>query len=303
MASVLLKAFAFVFIIILGYLLKRVGFFSKQDYGLVSKIVLNVTLPAAVITSFSDFQMQNSLLIVVLLGLLCNIIPWLISFFAARKKENVEKAFYLINSPGYNIGCFTMPYVQSFLGAFGVIVTCMFDVGNAIMCTGGNYALTSAITAGEKNTLSGILKKLFSSIPFDTYVLMLILGFFGISVPEQVASVTSVIGQANGFLAMLMIGIMFEIKMDSRYLKQAAGTLLIRYGSAVVFALLFFFCTPFSLEIRQVMAIAVFSPVTSLAPVFTDKCKGDPALSSFTSSISIIISIAVITALLTVMNV
>lgn len=298
----LLKAFAFIFIIILGYALKKAGFFSSKDYGLISKIVLNITLPAAVITSFSDFKMQSSLLIVVVLGFLCNIIPWIIGFWISRKRENGERAFFLINAPGYNIGCFTMPYVQNFLGAFGVIVTCMFDIGNAIMCTGGNYALTSAITAGEKNTVKSIFKKLFSSIPFDTYVLLLLLGLLGISVPEKLASVTSVIGQANGFLAMLMIGIMFEIKIDFKHLRQMILALAIRYGCAAVFALLFFFAAPFSLEIRQVISIAVFSPVTSLAPIFTDKCKGDPALSSLTSSVSIIISITVITTMLTFMN-
>ena len=63
MGEVLVKAAAFVFIIFLGYALKRIGFFTATDYRLISKIVLNITLPAAVITAFANFDMDASLLI------------------------------------------------------------------------------------------------------------------------------------------------------------------------------------------------------------------------------------------------
>ena len=63
----------------------------------------------------------------------------------------MRQDFYVFNLAGYNIGCFTLPFAQSFLGPFAVVATCMFDVGNSIMCTGGTYALTSGLVhTGEK---------------------------------------------------------------------------------------------------------------------------------------------------------
>ena len=55
MSGVLLKAFSFILVIIIGYLLKKKGFFKKEDVSVITKITLNITLPAAVVTSFSNF--------------------------------------------------------------------------------------------------------------------------------------------------------------------------------------------------------------------------------------------------------
>lgn len=304
MSAILLKALGFIFIIILGYTLKKLEFFESKDYKLISKIMLNITLPAAVITAFANFEKGNSLVFVALLGLVCNIIMLLVGFLMSRKKDDSTKVLYMLNFPGYNIGSFAMPYVQSFLGPFGVVVTCMFDTGNAIMCTGGTYAATSGVvSSGEGISIKGVIRKLISSVPFDTYMVMMILSSAGLSLPSGINTIASTIGAANGFLAMLMIGMMFEIDLELSYVKQITSILLIRYSFAAIFALLFYFCTPFSLEIRQVLAILVFAPISALSPVFTEKCKGNVALSSLISSISILVSVLIMTTLLIIMNI
>ena len=47
MLNILLKSASFVFLIVLGYLLKRCRFFGPKDYTIPMKLVLNITLPAA----------------------------------------------------------------------------------------------------------------------------------------------------------------------------------------------------------------------------------------------------------------
>ncbi|MCG8195713.1 AEC family transporter, partial [Brenneria goodwinii] len=74
MVDVLIKAFSFVFVIIIGYLLKQRGVLQRSDSIALSKIMMNITLPAAVITGFASFQFDHSLLILVALGLGCNLI-------------------------------------------------------------------------------------------------------------------------------------------------------------------------------------------------------------------------------------
>lgn len=44
MGEVLLKASAYVFVIALGYGLKKAGFFKPDDYKLIMKIALNITM-------------------------------------------------------------------------------------------------------------------------------------------------------------------------------------------------------------------------------------------------------------------
>lgn len=301
MLDVLIKAFSFIFIIVVGYLLKRYGVLQRSDSIALSKIMMNLTLPAAVITGFASFEVEHSLLVLVLIGFVCNVLLLSAGFFIARKRNNETKVFYMINSPGYNIGCFTLPYVQSFLGPVGIVATCLFDAGNSVICTGGSYVAASnaiGITTGLKNTF----KRLFSSIPFDVYVLLLVAALCGYHLPGRLIIMTSIIGNANPFIAMLIIGMMLEININRSQLKDVYKVLALRYGAGAVFAALFYYCTPLPLDIRQVLAVAVFAPVSSLAPMFTSRCSSLGSVSSFTGSLSIFISIIIITTLLTLMQ-
>ena len=130
MGSVLLKAFSLVLIIILGYTLKRIKLFKKNDYRVVSRIIMNLTLPGALITGFEKFDMDKSLFVIVLIGLGCSVIMSGVGLLAALRKDKDEKAFNMINLAGYNVGCFTLPFIQSFLGSVGVGVSSLFDIGN-----------------------------------------------------------------------------------------------------------------------------------------------------------------------------
>ncbi|WP_213993414.1 AEC family transporter [Sodalis sp. dw_96] len=302
MIDVLIKAFSFFLIIVVGYLLKKYRVLQVSDSIGLSKIMMNLTLPAAVINGFSSFNVDHSMLILVVIGFTCNILLLLAGFMLSRKRDNDTKVFYMINSPGYNIGCFTLPYVQSFLGPVGIVATCLFDAGNSIICTGGSYvAASNAI--GTSTGLKSTFQRLFSSIPFDVYVLLLIAALFGYHLPSQVTILTTMVGNANPFIAMLIIGMMLEINIDRAQLRSVYKVLVLRYSAGALFAALFYFCTPLPLEIRQVLAVTVFAPVSSLAPVFTARGSKFGSVSSFTGSISVFISIIIITTLLTLMHV
>ena len=103
--------------------------------------------------------------------------------------------------------------------------------------------------------------------------------------------------QANAFIAMMMIGMMFEPAGDKALLRETVRELLGRYLFAAVSAALVFFCTPFELVVRQTLCIVCFAPLSSLAPIYTDRCHGDTALASFTNSVSIAVSLVIMLAL------
>lgn len=100
MGQVLLKASAYVFVIALGYALKKLHFFGPNDYKLIMKIVLNITTPAAVITNFASFDFDVSLLYVTLLGLLCNLVMWGLGALFALRRGRGERILYPLNFPG-----------------------------------------------------------------------------------------------------------------------------------------------------------------------------------------------------------
>lgn len=307
MEQVLTKALAFVAVIALGYFLKKRGFFKPHDYELIAKIVLNITLPCAVITSFAAFKMDYTLFILTLIGFCGNLLMIAWGFILTRYQTNAAKIFYVFNLAGYNIGCFTLPFAQSFLGPFAVVATCMFDVGNSIMCTGGTYALISGLVhTGEKYepvNLRSIAAKLLGSVPFVVYMLMLVCAVLQLHLPQPVYTLTGLIGGANTFLSMLMIGMMFEMTLDLDKLKQVREVVLYRYVFGIALAWLCFYHVPLSAEVKEVLTLVFLAPSTAIGPIFIARMGGNVELAGFANSITIVLSIILMTLFFTFLHI
>lgn len=302
MDQVLIKAAGYIFIIIIGYLLKRIGLFDFKDQRTVMKLIMNITLPAAVIAAFSNFEKDTRLIFITVIGLMMNLIMSGIGYLVALRKSKKDRAFNIINYSGYNIGTFAMPYLQSFLGSMGIVVACLFDAGNAIMCTGVTYAIASQVASKEKFTIKDFLHKVFSSVPFDVYIVMLLCYFTDIRFPKAVYSIASLIGNANAFLAMFMIGLSFEIVLDKGILRQVWTSLFIRYSINSVIAYLFYKYTPFAIEVKTIVVLIMFAPMSALNVINTIKCEGDKEKSGLLNSLSIVISLIIITILVIKLN-
>lgn len=180
MESVLVKVVSFIAVIVVGYLLKRVGFFRAEDFRLIAGLVLKVTLPCAIISNFTRIDVDAALFVLVLLGLGCNLVTVAAGWLASKRGDSAEQAFNIINFSGYNVGCFALPFLQSFVSPMGVVAACIWDTGNSIMCTGATYSIAAAVAG--KNEGGGarlFFRRMFSSVPMDVYVAMTILAFLG----------------------------------------------------------------------------------------------------------------------------
>ena len=296
----MVKPLSYVLLIVLGYVLKRAGFFGREDYRLMSRIMINITLPCTIVRAFSGFSRDPQMFLIVGISFVCSMLPPILMYLATPGVDTRLRAYRMINIGGYNIGCFSLPLIEAFFGGTGVVAACMFDVGNAVMMTGGAYALTSTLlkTGGETRESAGdILMKFLRSAPFDTYLIVFLLMALNVQLPEAVYTLAQPAANANAFIAMLMIGMMFEPAGDRTKLTEAARELAVRYAIAAVFALACYFLTPFSLIIRQTLVVLCFAPLSSLAPIYTDRCRSDTALASFTNSVSIAVSLVAMLAL------
>jgi predicted permease len=268
----------------------------------LAKVVIKITLPASIIFNFSGQRFDTSMLSLMLIGLGAGLLYMGIGYFGNRKKGSDQQAFELLNLSGYNIGNFTMPFVQSFLGPIGVITTSLFDVGNACICLGGAYSLAAMVKDGNGFSVKKIVSALTRSVPFMTYMIMLLVNLLRLNVPSFILSVANIGTNANAFMAMLMIGVGFKLELSD---KKQVGTIVkllsLRYSIAFVFALVFYFVLPFPLEVRQALVILACSPIGSAVPGFTEQLKGDVGLSSALNSFAMVISITITVILLLVM--
>ena len=301
MQEILIKAACYIAIIVLGYVLRKTGFFGPEAFGVLSKIVIKITLPCAILASSAGKPIDISLLTLVALGFGGGVLYMLLAALVHRRKSKEEQAFAILNTPGYNIGTFAMPFTQSFLGSMGVIATSLFDMGNAFICLGGAYGVAASVKEGSGFNIKRIIRGLATSVPFMTHFIMVTLNLLHLSPPAPIVSFAQIVGSGNAFLAMLMIGVGFKLSGDKSQAGAIARVLGVRYSLAAVLALCFYFLLPFELEVRQALVILAFSPIGSAVPVFTAELKGDVGLSSAINSIAILISIVIIVTLLLVM--
>ena len=68
MGDILIQAGMLIAVIALGYLLKRTGILPREAFGIVSKIVLWVTLPSVVICNFAKTNMDAAYLWMIVIG-------------------------------------------------------------------------------------------------------------------------------------------------------------------------------------------------------------------------------------------
>lgn len=302
MSDILTRAGCFVAVIMLGYVLRRTNFFKEEDFHVLSKIVLKITLPAALVSSIANKAIEPSLIFISGIGLMGGVVYMAVMYLMNLHRSKEQRAFDMLNCSGYNIGNFTMPFAQSFLGPIGVLTVSLFDVGNAVVCLGGSYSVASIVKDGGRFDVRRILNKLLHSVPFMAYLIMFVLGSLKISLPEPVLTFAGIIANGNAFLAMLMLGVGFKLSGDRSQIGHIVKIMAVRYSLALALALACFFLLPIPLEYRQALALLAFSPIASAAPAFTAELKGDIGLSSAINSISIIISmICIVTVLVLVL--
>ncbi len=302
MSDILIRACFFLLMVVLGYLMKKIGVLTKEDGVAVARVVLNITLPCAILVSFRTFEFEWSYMSIPLISFAANWLMLLAGFIISRRGDRNERSFYMLELPAYNIGNFTLPFVSGILGATGVVATCLFDMGNSPMCLGLNFIVTAMVLGVDpgRSVIRSVLS-IFKKPSFTVYFLMLVLSIIGIQLPDRIFEFASMVSPANGPMAMIMIGLMLEFSSEKSKVKEVVTVNLLRLILAAVIAFLFYNLAPFSYEVRKAVAVTAFSPISSASPAFVSELKGDVELVGFASTVSIIISLILMPILFAVL--
>ena len=100
MHAILAKACGYLGIILVSYALKRIV--NQQAYSIFSSLMLNLTLPCAIIINMNNQQIAFSLLFIILLGLSYNAVSLMIGYSSGKK--NQQSLMQMINVSGYIMG-------------------------------------------------------------------------------------------------------------------------------------------------------------------------------------------------------
>lgn len=302
MDAILLKAGSLMLIIAIGFGIKRLGWVSASDFPIFSNIVLRITLPCALIVSFDTFELTPALLFIAVGAFVVNLLQQCSGFLLGRNHGRAAQAFGVLNVGGHNIGLFAMPYLSGMLGPQAIAYAIIFDVGNTLAAAGVGYAWGLSLSQPDRRmSLLRFLRQILRSPVFDTYLFLLVLGAFHLHLPRAVISFAGIVGGANTFLAMLMIGIGLEIALPHHKYLAAARHLGLRYVLATCFALIVWWM-PLDQFVRVVLCMLLFAPLPSMTAGFTAEAKNDVELSTFITSVSIVVGIVVMPVILMVLG-
>lgn len=286
-----------ILLIALGYLLKRINFIKSADSQVLSTLVLNVTLPSLVIVNLNSANLDLSFSILPIMMLIYGILAKVIMVALFRKYDNHVKGSVGMMAASLNIGLFAYPLVETIWPENGMIYFGMADIGGAIVMFGVTYFVGSYYSEGsDQFNFKFLGKKLISSVPLVTYIVMFILNMANIHLPKASIDFFTIISKANMPLSMILLGIMLSFRIEKQFLPIAVKYLIVHYGLGCIAGLLVHFFLPTSDDmIKTTLLITWLLPVgVAIIPYSIQfKYKTLPLVGMVTN-ISIVISIIII---------
>jgi len=297
MIETIAKAGTLVSFIVCGYVLKQLGLFSKESFNTISTIVFDLTLPSAIIVNLNGVHFESRLLFISALAILFDLI--FIGLGYVLGKNKVEKSFYMLNLNGFNIGNFALPFVSYFFDSAAVLIVCLFDAGNSIMCLGIAYGLACCVRGhADENIFHLLGRSVLSSVPILSYIVMILLAVFSITLPSAFINWAAIPASANTFLSMMMIGVALGVSLKKDFIHVIYTDIGVRFtGSAVMTAAIYFFLD-YPMEIKRVLMILLFSPIAGMACYYTAKLKGNIGVAACINSLYILVSIVMMSTLI-----
>lgn len=298
MELVLLNAAGLFLIIILGYLSKRFGLLSKMDGDILAKLLINVTLPAAIVVNLAQLEIKVYLLSLILVGAFLNFLMIIVGSLFSKKNQQIQRQFIMYTVSGYNIGNFALPFVQNFLPQ-AIPILSIFDIGNSVMLAGGSIVLTESLAGSnrEKPSVKQVFEKLFKSAPFVSYIVMLALRLLKIQLPIGLVGMIQPIANANAFLSMFMIGLYLELLLPKSQMRLVGKVLLIKYLFGGLLAGVFFLL-PLPVMVKTVLCLLSVGPIPMFGVINSVLAGMKSETVGFVSSVSFLISLPLMTLIL-----
>lgn len=287
------KAALLVAIIAAGYLLKRLHILRAEESRVISRIIIYLTLPAALISGFQSFVFDAQYLLLAPFAVACNLALLALGLLLTRGAPASTRALYALQLSSYNIGAFVLPFVQGFFPPAGLVGTSLFDAGNSPMNCGISYAVVVSATGRERVSCRFVLGQLVRSPPFMTYLFMLALSALRLSLPGPLFQLAAGIGSANTLLSMLMIGLLLELRIPRANRAQVLQILGLRYGCNLLIAA-GVWMLPLPLLLRQVAILSVLAPIPSMALIYSVKLGCDEAVCGLLGSLSLVASLPLV---------
>lgn len=229
-SGIILYQIIFLGIIVgIGVIATKAGIITEALKEGIASLVVNVTLPLLILSSFSNLEITLELLRNGFLVLVMALFSLFFMLFSGRlsarflRMEKETSSIHLLHTAFGNVVFLGFPLMNAlFPGGQALFYATLFYLAsNSIMWTIGVNILTQSSDLTFKNKLKNLVNP--NSIAFFTGIILML---SGIKLPEIIDKPVTGLGQTTSYLAMLYIGGMLAQTNIKGVFKQQRGYIL-----------------------------------------------------------------------------
>lgn len=278
----------------IGYVMERRHLLGDNANGILSKVVLNVTLPAQIITSFSmdGGVLDNAILFRTFLFssavyAVYFAVAWvMVRLLNLSPKQRGTYQYMLIFG---NVGFMGFPVITAIFGADKLVFAVIFNIVFNLLV----FSVGLQMIAGAGQT--GFDWRKLLNLPLLSSVLALALFFLHIPLPQVVNSALLTLGNATTPLAMLILGCTIAAMPLKELFEEWRVYLFVGVKLLVLPLLVFVLLKPLLPSddvLGQILVVLSAMPVATNATMLSVEYGGDTKLVSqgifFTTVLSVL---------------
>ena len=218
--------------IFLGYALKRFDILKAQDSTTLSKIVINVSMPALIFTNLVTANISIDMIILPITSIIVSLICMTIAFLFCKSRgySKIKTWTLMIASAMMNTGFVGYPITLGVLGNEGLINAIFFDLSTSIIFVVYGMVLVSQFGGDRKE----VVKSGLSFMPLWAVIFGLIFNIGHIQYGYVLNSALTYLANSTVPLIMISLGLTIDFKGIKDYLNDSLVVSAIRLVIAPV---------------------------------------------------------------------
>lgn len=208
---IILEKIGAVFLLVLiGYIFGRIVKPAEQARGLLSALVLNISVPASILagTADADFNaIKGDMLLLIAISVGITLVTLLLSFPLSRllePKDALKRAVTQAAMYFHNYGFLGWPVCYMLLGTTGLLYAVLFSLPLNMLLYGITPMLLSRVQPGVRL----FDKHMLINLPFYATLAALALLFAKVQLPGFMANLLNMLGSTQTPLAMMVVGML-----------------------------------------------------------------------------------------------
>ncbi len=283
-------------VLLVGVYANRKNIITGEMTKKLSDLLINVTMPLLIITSFNqDFDREKlynaGLVFVGSFGV--HLLSVLIAQLAFIRSPDRAKGVLKFSAVFSNCGFMGYPVLESIYGEIGIFYGSIFVIPFYMFSL--TYGIMVFTGVSGRDTLKN-LKKVLLHPGLVSVAVGMILFLFSIKLPGPICKAASMAGSVTSPLAMIIVGSVLA-RQDFREMLKGFPVYILGFIRLIAIPLIVWgilHLIPLHADIKAVLVILSAMPVAANAVIFAEQYGGDSGLASRCVGITTLFSIITI---------